>query len=274
MTTEPRTFPPRPLHDVKAAYIRQASCPSSVAITVSDFEPWEQGVEFEVADTSTVPGWSAEEVSELHEAFGSGVREELAELEPGTTVAVTVILRSIKVHEVDSHPWRSATRDGSPYATRWSRRTVRRPSPAGPDLRRCHRRRLCPAGRYAVVLRGVGRLAVGRCRVGRCTGVERGAGPAVGSAAPAGGPRGSPCRARPGPRSGRLLAQPGPSAEGPDPRADRTASTFPARTALRLCRSRHRLRHLRHGILSPVLGQFGPDPCVRSEGPGLGRPPL
>ncbi|PVC93822.1 hypothetical protein DBP21_33230 [Streptomyces sp. CS147] len=58
MTTEPRTFPPRPLRDVKAAYIRQASCPSSVAITVSDFEPWEQGVEFEVADTSTVPGSS------------------------------------------------------------------------------------------------------------------------------------------------------------------------------------------------------------------------
>ncbi|MGW3579863.1 hypothetical protein ACWDM8_00870 [Streptomyces rubiginosohelvolus] len=70
MTTEPRTFPPRPLRGVKAAYIRQAGCPSSVAITVSDFEPWEQGVEFEVADTSAVPGWSADEVSELHEAYG------------------------------------------------------------------------------------------------------------------------------------------------------------------------------------------------------------
>ncbi|MFI1784537.1 hypothetical protein [Streptomyces rubiginosohelvolus] len=104
MTTEPRTFPPRPLRGVKAAYIRQAGCPSSVAITVSDFEPWEQGVEFEVADTSAVPGWSADEVAELHEAFGSGVREELAALAPGTTVAVTVVLRSIKVHEVDSHP--------------------------------------------------------------------------------------------------------------------------------------------------------------------------
>ncbi|MGW3331959.1 hypothetical protein ACWDF9_15580 [Streptomyces rubiginosohelvolus] len=104
MTTEPRTFPPRPLRGVKAAYIRQAGCPSSVAITVSDFEPWEQGVEFEVADTSAVPGWSADEVSELHEAFGSGVREELAALDPGTTAAVTVVLRSIKVHEVDSHP--------------------------------------------------------------------------------------------------------------------------------------------------------------------------
>ncbi len=104
MTTEPRTFPPRPLRGVRAAYVRQAGCPSSVAITVSDFEPREQGVEFEVADTRAVPGWSADEVFELHEAFGSGVREELAALEPRTTVAVTVVLRSIKVHEVDSHP--------------------------------------------------------------------------------------------------------------------------------------------------------------------------
>ncbi|MFI7325313.1 hypothetical protein ACIBQ3_11650 [Streptomyces rubiginosohelvolus] len=32
-----------------------------------DFEPWEQGVEFEVADTRGVPGWPAEWVSELHE---------------------------------------------------------------------------------------------------------------------------------------------------------------------------------------------------------------
>ncbi|NEC16916.1 hypothetical protein [Streptomyces parvus] len=103
MTTEARTFPPRPLRGVKAAYIRQGGCPSFVAIAEADFEPWAQGVEFEVADTSTVPGWSADEVSELHEAFGSGVREELAELDPGTTVAVAVVLRSIKVHEVDSN---------------------------------------------------------------------------------------------------------------------------------------------------------------------------
>ncbi|MFB7400038.1 hypothetical protein ACFCZR_07680 [Streptomyces rubiginosohelvolus] len=101
MTTEPRAFPPRPLRDVKATYARQASCPSYFAQVV-DFEPWKQGVEFEVAYTVAVPGWPAEWVSELHEAFGSGVREELAELDPGTTVAVAVVLRSIKVHEVDT----------------------------------------------------------------------------------------------------------------------------------------------------------------------------
>ncbi len=104
MSTETRTFPPRPLCGIKAVYARQASCPSSFALAVADFEPWVEGVEFETADTSTAPGWSAAELSELHEAFGSGVREELAALDPGTTVAVAVVLRSIKVHEVDTHP--------------------------------------------------------------------------------------------------------------------------------------------------------------------------
>ncbi|MFH9133913.1 hypothetical protein [Streptomyces sp. NPDC017524] len=107
MTAEPRTFPPRPLSAVKAVYARQAGCPSSFALTVADFEPWEEGVQFETADACTVPGWPDAEVAELHAAFGSGVREELeelAKLNPGTTVAVAVVLRSIKVHEVDSHP--------------------------------------------------------------------------------------------------------------------------------------------------------------------------
>lgn len=104
MTTESRTFPPRPLRAVKAVYARQAGCPSSFALAVTDFELGVEGVEFKAADTSTVPGWSAAEVAELHEAFGAGVREELAALEPGTTVAVAVVVRSIKVHEVDTHP--------------------------------------------------------------------------------------------------------------------------------------------------------------------------
>ncbi|MFC8694628.1 hypothetical protein [Streptomyces parvus] len=103
MTTQPRTFPPRPLRGVRATYARQASCPSFFAQVVVDFEPWDQGLEFEVADTSGVPSWPPEWVSELHEAFGSGVREELADLAPGITVAVAVVPGSIKVHEVDSN---------------------------------------------------------------------------------------------------------------------------------------------------------------------------
>lgn len=107
MTTEPRTFPPRTLSAVKAVYARQAGCPSSFALAVADFEPRAEGVEFETADTCTVPVWPDARVAESQEAFGSGVREELEEfatLNPGTTVAVAVVLRSIKVHEVDSHP--------------------------------------------------------------------------------------------------------------------------------------------------------------------------
>ncbi|MFF0506701.1 hypothetical protein ACFYUH_24265 [Streptomyces fimicarius] len=134
MTTEHRTtFPPRPLHGVKAVYARQAGCPSSFALAVADFEPWLEGLEFETADTSTVPGRPAAEVAELHEAFG--VREELADpaaLVPGTAVAVAVVLRSIEVHEVDTHPrafrqaGRQAVRNAlaqayGPPATPWPR---------------------------------------------------------------------------------------------------------------------------------------------------------
>lgn len=45
-------------------YARQASCLSSFALAVADFEPRMEGVEFETANTSTVQGRSAAEVAE------------------------------------------------------------------------------------------------------------------------------------------------------------------------------------------------------------------
>lgn len=69
-----------------------------------DFEPWEEGIAFEVADGAAVGGWSAQQLAELHAAVATGVRDELAGLEADTPVAVAVVLRSIRVHEVDSHP--------------------------------------------------------------------------------------------------------------------------------------------------------------------------
>ncbi|MDQ0988442.1 hypothetical protein [Streptomyces sp. V2I9] len=131
MTTEPRTFTPRPLRGVKSVYVRQGGCPSVFAPAVADFEPWEPGVEYEVAGTSTAPSRPPKWATELHDAFGSGVREALAALGPETAVAVAVVLRSVTVHEVDSHPWRSSRPGGSPHATRRRRRTVHRRGPGG-----------------------------------------------------------------------------------------------------------------------------------------------
>ncbi|MFF0739607.1 hypothetical protein ACFYVL_04320 [Streptomyces sp. NPDC004111] len=68
-----------------------------------DFEPWEDGVAFEIAadarlpdDPGTVPGYLA--------ALETGLREELAAVGAarGVRVAVAVVVRGIRIHEVDS----------------------------------------------------------------------------------------------------------------------------------------------------------------------------
>ncbi|MFF5505193.1 hypothetical protein [Streptomyces roseolus] len=98
-------FPPRPLRGVRAVYARQAGCPSDFADVTVDFEPGEEGVAFESsADLSLRGDATPEELAEFGAAVADGVREELAALETGTTVAVAVVLRAIGVHAMDSHP--------------------------------------------------------------------------------------------------------------------------------------------------------------------------
>ncbi|MFI5533244.1 hypothetical protein ACIA8O_32350 [Kitasatospora sp. NPDC051853] len=92
------TFPHRPLREVRAVHAWQRSCPSDFADVTVDFEPWEPGLVLETAADLEVPdGWSLEE---LYGAVAEGVREELAALE--LDPAVTVVLRRLRVHEVDS----------------------------------------------------------------------------------------------------------------------------------------------------------------------------
>ncbi|TVL91162.1 hypothetical protein [Streptomyces sp. SAJ15] len=98
------TFPPHPVRGVRAVYARQSSCPSDFAEVTVDFEPWEEGIVFEVATRLTTHGSIEEtELAEYQTALATGIREELAELGEETTVAVAVVLRGIRVHEVDSH---------------------------------------------------------------------------------------------------------------------------------------------------------------------------
>ncbi|MFD9720265.1 hypothetical protein [Streptomyces sp. NPDC059076] len=105
MDSEARLFPPRPIRSVRAVYARQRSCPSDFAEVTVDFEPWEDGVVFEVSAHLDTRGFvNAEDRSAYHTALDTGIREELAELAPGTTAAVAVVLRAMRVHEVDSHP--------------------------------------------------------------------------------------------------------------------------------------------------------------------------
>ncbi|WP_276207457.1 hypothetical protein [Streptomyces agglomeratus] len=105
MDSEARTFPPHPIRGVRAVYARQSSCPSDFAEVTVDFEPWEEGIVLEVAAHFTAHGsMSQTELATYQTALSTGIREELAELGAGTTAAVAVVLRNMRVHEVDSHP--------------------------------------------------------------------------------------------------------------------------------------------------------------------------
>ncbi|MBW5484204.1 hypothetical protein [Streptomyces bambusae] len=100
-----RTFPPHPVRGVRAVYARQSSCPSDFAEVTVDFEPWEAGVAFEVAADLVTRGHVApQDLSAYRTALEAGIRAELAELGADTPAAVAVVLRGIRVHEVDSHP--------------------------------------------------------------------------------------------------------------------------------------------------------------------------
>ncbi|MFF8813095.1 hypothetical protein [Streptomyces pactum] len=86
-------------------YARQSSCPADFAEVTVDFEPWEEGITFEAAATPVTHGYvEGPELAAYRDALGEGIREELAGLGAGTTVAVAVVLREVRVHEVDSHP--------------------------------------------------------------------------------------------------------------------------------------------------------------------------
>lgn len=89
-------FPTRPLLGVRARYIRQTSCPCDYADVTVDFLPGAPGLE--------VPGDEDEYVAALID----GIREELA----ATEVAVRVVVRDLRTHEVDSreHSFRTAGR--------------------------------------------------------------------------------------------------------------------------------------------------------------------
>ncbi|WP_327288148.1 hypothetical protein [Streptomyces sp. NBC_01198] len=105
MDSEARTFPPHPIRGVRAVYARQSSCPSDFAEVVVDFVPRKAGIVFEVAtDLASHGSASTEELSAYRTALETGIREELAELGARLPAAVAVVLHSMRVHEVDSHP--------------------------------------------------------------------------------------------------------------------------------------------------------------------------
>ncbi|MCT2588411.1 hypothetical protein LHJ74_00360 [Streptomyces sp. N2-109] len=129
-----------------------------------DFEPRQEGVTFEVAaplETRGDPG--AQELSAYCRALEAGVREKLAGQRAGTSAAVAVVLRGIRVHPTDSHPrafhMAGCLAAGKALLVAYGPppRSQRRRAPAG-DTRRCYLGCLGPGarGRASCVLRLAG----------------------------------------------------------------------------------------------------------------------
>ncbi|QNS02428.1 hypothetical protein [Streptomyces xanthii] len=136
--TPPGAFPPRPLRDLRVVYARQAGCPADFAEIVVDFEPWEPGFVFEVhADLERRRPVPASELAVYAAAVEEGLRAELATLAPEFPAAVAVVLRAVRVHEVDSHA--GAFRTAGRLAVRRALAEVhgppRRPKRSGPAQR-------------------------------------------------------------------------------------------------------------------------------------------
>ncbi|MFD5465992.1 hypothetical protein ACFWIQ_24635 [Kitasatospora sp. NPDC127059] len=104
MTPGPRAFPPRPVRGVRARYVFQGGCPSALADAAVDFEPWEEGVQLEVARGATVVGGpvDAADLARCHAALAEGVRAESAERLPGAAAALAPVAHRTVVHAVDT----------------------------------------------------------------------------------------------------------------------------------------------------------------------------
>lgn len=108
-TSRPEPSLPTPIWGVQAVYASQSSCPADFALVTVDFEPWEEGITFQVAADLDIPerdrsAFTQSDIATFQTAVDRGVREELAELRAGTTVAVSVVLRGMRLHITDSHP--------------------------------------------------------------------------------------------------------------------------------------------------------------------------
>ncbi|WP_372349290.1 hypothetical protein [Streptomyces sp. KL116D] len=133
-------FPTHPLRDVRARYVRQAGCPSDFADITVDFEPWEEGIAFEVHSELRLRGRvGPDELAAYSAAAADGIRDELSALDG--PVAVAVVLRAMGVHDVDSHArafrhaGRVAVRNALALLTGPPPRPRRRRPPPGTRLR-------------------------------------------------------------------------------------------------------------------------------------------
>jgi hypothetical protein len=100
-------FPPHPIRDIHAEYVRQTSEPVMYAVVTVDLEPLDEpaeGLRMEIPGGLTVEGCGEREGIALSFllALAEGIAEELAALHPRAHAAARIVLRHVRFHPVDS----------------------------------------------------------------------------------------------------------------------------------------------------------------------------
>ncbi|MFB7666727.1 hypothetical protein ACFC1R_22715 [Kitasatospora sp. NPDC056138] len=99
----PGRFPSQPIRDVRILHRKQTSGPGLFADVTLDFEPSGEGFVFEVADALQVDYSFPRELPHFYAALGRGIGEELARDRAPVVVAVRVVLKAVRAHEIDSN---------------------------------------------------------------------------------------------------------------------------------------------------------------------------
>lgn len=107
-----RTFPSWPLREVRVSWVRQNCC-GVFAVATVDVEPGPPGFAVAVAGGAVRdPDAHRETAPVFTAALAEGFRAELAARCPRVPLAVTVVVRELVIHPVDSteHAFRTAGR--------------------------------------------------------------------------------------------------------------------------------------------------------------------
>ncbi|MEV4141254.1 hypothetical protein AB0J72_54945 [Dactylosporangium sp. NPDC049742] len=98
-----RRFPPHPVRGVRVRHSPQTGGTCVFADVTVDFEPASPGFAFTVAEDVRYPGYNnPEALSGYRAALAEGLSDALADRVTGAVVAVTVVLRILVAHKVDS----------------------------------------------------------------------------------------------------------------------------------------------------------------------------
>jgi hypothetical protein len=100
-------FPPFPIRNIRARYVRQTCEPAMYAVVTVDLEPLAEpaeGLRMQIPGGLRVEGPGEREGVDLSylSALAEGIAEELAAQHPPVHAAARIVLRQVGIHPLDS----------------------------------------------------------------------------------------------------------------------------------------------------------------------------